>query len=369
MPAFKDYESTALPSKETYELFANILPNNEPLNAGHYKNNSIDEALALQRPKSRSIANIIGDGITIEGLIRPADAEMDSQARKRPGWHDVDLYQTPEAISVRTGQKGGWKYIIDPYSYKPVTPAFHELENLTDDGAIISIGAGHYAFYADSPPLPERVLQSNTGSYATYPDFLFAEKLRIEPYDETQHWTLTNPHHENIFGLEKPVDHIALKGQQIFDDTLKKVMAFATNDKVALQQLREPDTAVTLPVIDTPQLTAQLRFRTFDNGTNILFLDGLQDNGTSEGGFLLVQAPGASVSIFPSSLDRMLTSSDPDYLKFIRQAGDYLSTYFQKVRVKNSSEILSGKSMFDIRQQLGNMTVKEAQKKLKSAIK
>ena len=141
------------------------------------------------------------------------------------------------------------------------------------------------------------------------------------------------------------------------------MVKYAAADKHTLAQLQDPETPVLLPVVHTPELSASLRFNTFSNGSNSVHLT----NPDGTGGFILIEDAFGNVTIMDSSLSKVTSRDDQDYKRYINEAKKYLEMYFAALKIKSSTEVLSGESMFDIRRQLGGMSTRAARKALRQA--
>jgi hypothetical protein len=174
---------------------------------------------------------------------------------------------------------------------------------------------------------------------------------------------------DNIFGFEEPIDKLASESKQVFESAQQAVLAYASKDKQALISLQDPESTVALPTVTTTELSGQLRFRSFTDGNNSLYLAGLNRNGDNQGGFILIQNPHGAVTVVDTKLKQVFGRDDAEYPAYIAKAKEYLDIYFKALKVKSSGDALSGESMFDIRQQLGAMSAKAARKSLKQALK
>jgi hypothetical protein len=196
---------------------------------------------------------------------------------------------------------------------------------------------------------------------------MFSQNLMVIPVGQdvvpAKHDTTPDASREDLFGLEKPVDKIALAGIQLFEGALRNIVRFAAKDKETMAQLKDPEAVVILPTIETPELTAVLRFNSFDSGDNVIHLAG--SDGKS--GFLIIQDGLGAVTLMDSSFNKVLGRDDPEYTTYLTSMEKYLTKYFAAINIKDSAAALSGDSLFDIRKQLGQMTTRTARKTLKLA--
>jgi hypothetical protein len=130
-----------------------------------------------------------------------------------------------------------------------------------------------------------------------------------------------------------------------------------------MAQLKDPEAVVILPTIETPELTAVLRFNSFDSGDNVIHLAGLD----GKSGFLIIQDGLGAVTLMDSSFNKVLVRDDPEYTTYLTSMEKYLTKYFAAINIKDSAAALSGDSLFDIRKQLGQMSTRTARKTLKLA--
>ena len=309
-------------------------------------------------------------GIRYPG-INPNVSMQSIQSPERR-WHEVDFDARSDGIRVTTGKLGALTQILDPRTDRPVTPGYHRLRELNHQHALFTLSSCLYEIIAEPTPYQNSNKKhlSRTDrphSLRDYPEFMFSQNLMVIPVgqevDLTNHHKTSTVLDEDLFGLEKPVDKLALAGTKLFESTLRNIVRFAASDKSTMAQLKDPGAVVILPTIETPELTAVLRFNTFENGDNIIHLAGLD----GKSGFILIQDSFGAVTLMDSSFNKVLGRDDPEYTTYLTSMEKYLTKYFAAIDIKNSTTALSGDSLFDIRKQLGQMSTRTARKTLKLA--
>lgn len=301
------------------------------------------------------------------GINPRVQVNGDRLSTKKIGWQEIRQCTGDGNLRVAVGKCGTETSILDPRTNRSITPSYHQLEVLTDEVAVFRVGPYRFKLAANND-YGTHAIADRPAILRNYPAFLFAEKIRsslLEPTEVPTTPTASAIFNEDDdpFGLKKPVDKRALLGSQVFQSAFRNTVKYASADKQTLVQLLNPDAPVLLPIVHTPEMSASLRFNTFSNGSSSVQLT----NPDGSGGFILIEDASGNVTIMDSSLSKVTGRDDQDYKRYINEAKKYLKMYFAALKIKSSTEVLSGESMFDIRRQLGGMSTRAARKALRQA--
>ncbi len=315
-------------------------------------------------------------GRLLPGLRDDVDtsAEANFTAHGKLGIHRADT-----GAWVTTATTEDLICVIDPRTCKPLTPGFTSIDLLTSEVMVGSVDTDVYVVSAEKPELGPRSYNRRAdllGQDPTlfYPPFFHAPELRISRLSEAQRKGLlksADGQKGNIFGLEKaPSDELTERSEKLFQRTLGGIVAYAARDKRSMLELADPDTSVTLPVVATDKLEARANMYTSAAGDTVIGIVGKTDRSHERAtGFYLVQDSSGAITVVDAGLNRSYTRSDEDYESVLEEADKQIELYFDSLKAQESSQVLTGETIHDMRRQLGTMSLEQAQRTVRQSLK